>query len=197
MLSDGAMALFIADDHTYDSILSHLKGLWSEGDTLADAAQDRIKGILKDHGGALESEVCEEDSLKDRMDTLKKEGLTAGTLALVRGADEWVTYMGDALSEGFFDGYSVSLVKRGSDGFVEEISLAEISSSTISIAGESGYKGVSESSTNQSWQFITLVQPSNFSVQKSPPPPLIDLEKYIGILDRIRGVDDKFSACTQ
>ncbi len=190
-LSDGMTALYIADDHAYSSIFSHLFSFFTEGNTLADTAQERIKGILKDNGGSLKAKVCEEDSLEDRTDTLKEEGLTKGTLVLVRGADEWTTYMEDPLSDGFFDGYSVSSVKQGSDGFVERIWLSEYSSSSTSIREGEEESSVDVSKVTEELHFIPLIRSPDFSTQES----LVNLEKYISILNRIQR--DQFSLCNK
>ncbi len=189
-LSNGKIALFVADNHTYDSFVPDVLLNWLGGDTLADKAQARIKKILKDHGGALRARVCGEDSVQDRRSTLIKEGLTKGTLVIVSG-NTWTTYMEDTLSDGFFDGFQVSSVERGSEGLLEQMWLSRFdrfSSTTIEAGSD-----VNQSRSTEDRYDITLLFSPNASIKKS----LIDLNQYIGILDNIRGADDQFSSCHQ
>lgn len=136
-LSNGSVAVFIADDHTYDiGYLPDVLLKLLNGDTFADEAQKRIRGILLDYGNALKTEVCEEDSVQERQETLEENGLTRGTLALITPGNTWVTYMGDTLSDGYFDGYQVSRIERDSGGFVKTIQLSKYGRSGSTITEE-------------------------------------------------------------
>ena len=195
-LSNGKVAVFVADDHTYSdnraaNTVKSLFGRLALTDTFAVKAQTRIKNINKDQGGALQAKVCREDSLQNKTKLFKEIGLTRGTIVLLSGDPKiWraETYMGDTLSGGHFNNYQVLSVKRDDYGLITEIWLNDYKKVSTSIEG-SGV--IAQSYPQEDLNFIALLQPTK--TQKSS----IDLNKYIGILDSIRGTDNQFPACFQ
>ncbi|MDE0151148.1 MAG: hypothetical protein OXK80_01450 [Bdellovibrionales bacterium] len=190
-LSNGSIALFIADDHTYSAFLPDGIMAFLGGDTFADKSQERIKSILLDYGNSLKTEVCQENTVGERRKVFMEEGLTKGTLALITPGNTWVTYMNDTLSDGFFDGYQVAIIEMDGTGFVEAIYLSKYGRNAATMIQEGSNVDVSlpmEDRTD-----FTLKHVSGSQVRKSA----IDLSQYITILEGIRGADGRFSSCSQ
>ena len=191
-LSSGSVALFVADNHTYDaSYIPDFLLEWLGGDTLADKAQSRIKSILVDHGNALKEEVCEEDSVQERRRVLMNEGLTKGTLVLISPGNTWVTYMNDTLSDGFFDGYQVSIIDRDVSGLVTTVQLSKYGQTTSTVIEGGNSVDVSRPIEERNDFRLKLLEGAQ--AWKSP----IDLNQYLAILNEIQGHDGQFSSCSQ
>ena len=194
-LSNGVTALFIADNHNYDSPVPLIPDTvlgWLGGSTFAKKAQSHIKQILLDSGNALKKKVCDEDTVQERRGVLITEGLTKGTLVLFKPAENtWDIYMQNNLSDGFFDDYEVTSIKRDDGGFVKEIILSKFLHSSITVEEEG--QNVNSNASVPSREDVVLVIPQNALAQKS----LINLEQYMGILDSIQGLDGQFASCSQ
>ena len=191
-LSNGVIALFIADNHNYDSLISFISSDAAKflgGSTFAKKAQARITQILLDSGNTLKTKVCDEDSVKERRRVLITKGLTKGTLILFKPAENtWDVYMNDNMSGGFFDGYEVTSIKMDNNGLVEQVMLSKFLRSSITIEEN---QNVNSNAPVSSREDVFLLMAQESSAQKS----IIDLEQYIGILESIKGLDSKFSSC--
>lgn len=190
-LSNGSIALFIADDHTYNAFAPDWLMEWLDGDTLADKSQERIKGILLDYGNSVKTEVCQESSVQKRRKVFMEKGLTKGTLATITPGNTWVTYMNDTLSDGFFDGYQVSIIGRDGTGFVETIQLSKYGQNSATMIHEGSNVDVSAPVEDRT--VFVLKHVSGSKARKSA----IDLNQYITILEGVRGEDGLFSSCSQ